>query len=186
MIMSRPLIQRGVGDLEALFAHSKTDISALEQLEHELQHRQMPRAVALLAEVRAAIDSASRGSTSTKEDAAPQQKGLWEQSIAPGIAAPTAAPVPVERVRAPADLIVPMKKKDSAPSISLEDAYKLLQANSGSAWESIEQVRRQLVQQSNPARLKTMSPEKRDQALEEVKMVNAAYAVLSRARCSYN
>lgn len=42
------------------------------------------------------------------------------------------------------------------------------------------------MQQSNPARLKTMSPEKRDQALEEVKMVNAAYAVLSRARCSYN
>lgn len=186
MIMSRPLMQRGVGDLETLFAQSKTDIKALKQLEHELQHRQMPRAIALLTEVQAAIDSVTRGSTSTKGDAAPRRKGLWEQSITSAIAAPITAPFAVERVRAPADLVVPKKQKDSAPSISLEDAYKLLRANSGSAWESIEQVRRQLVQQSNPARLKTMSPKQRDQALEEGKMVNAAYAVLSQARCSRN
>lgn len=66
----------------------------------------------------------------------------------------------------------------------VEDAYKLLKATAGSTWESIEQTRRQLVQQSHPARLKSMNPERRAQALTEAKRVNAAYAALSQARCA--
>lgn len=65
----------------------------------------------------------------------------------------------------------------------LEDAYKVLKATAGSTWESIEQTRRQLVQQSHPGRLKSMNPERRAQTLAEAKRVNAAYAVLSQARC---
>lgn len=66
----------------------------------------------------------------------------------------------------------------------VEDAYKLLKATAGSTWESIEQTRRQMVQQSHPARLKSMSPERLAQALADAKQVNAAYVTLSRARCA--
>jgi hypothetical protein len=70
-----------------------------------------------------------------------------------------------------------------APAMPIEDAYRLLKATAGSTWESIEQVRRQLVQQAHPLRLQSMSPDRRAQALAEAKRTNAAYAVLSLARC---
>ena len=146
--MLRPLMQRGIGDLEALFAKAKADVGVLMQLEHELQYRQVPRAVALLAEVQAAMHGTG-----------------------------SAAPAPIDKK-------VRGAQRDTAPSMPVEDAYKLLKATSGSAWESIEQTRRQLVQQSHPARLKSMSIERRNQALNDAKMVNAAYVVLSQARCS--
>jgi len=66
----------------------------------------------------------------------------------------------------------------------VEDAYKLLKATAGSTWESIEQTRRQMVQQSHPARLKSMSPERLAQVLADAKQVNAAYVTLSQARCA--
>ena len=53
--MTRPLMQHGVGQLEELFSKSKADTKVLKQLEHELQYRQVPRAIALLAEVQAAM-----------------------------------------------------------------------------------------------------------------------------------
>jgi DnaJ-domain-containing protein 1 len=70
------------------------------------------------------------------------------------------------------------------PAMSVEDAYKMLKATAGSTWESIEQTRRQLVQQSHPVRLKSMSAELRSRVLAEAKRANAAYLTLSRARCS--
>jgi hypothetical protein len=184
--MSRPLIQRSVSDLEALFANSKSDVGLLKQLEHELQHRQTTRAVALLAEVRVAIRCETPALISSKGSAAPQQKGLWEQSPTPTVD----AAMPVSRAGEPvAAAAVPAKLKnppDAAPSMSLEDAYQLLKMNNSSAWESIEQARRQIVERSHPARLVSMSPEHRVQALEEAKVANTAYALLSRARCSRN
>ena len=42
--MSRPLLQFGIIELEALFAKSKTDMQALKNLEAELEFRQVPRA----------------------------------------------------------------------------------------------------------------------------------------------
>ena len=51
--MPRPLMQHGVGQLEEMFAKGKSDPKVLKNLELELQYRQVPRAVALLAEVQA-------------------------------------------------------------------------------------------------------------------------------------
>jgi DnaJ-domain-containing protein 1 len=65
----------------------------------------------------------------------------------------------------------------------LGDAYKLLKVTAGSTWELIEQTRRQLVQRSYPDRLGSMSAEGRAQVLAESKRVNAAYTLLSQARC---
>jgi hypothetical protein len=45
--MSRPLMRYDVGQLEDLFARGNQGPMLLKQLESELQHRQVPRAVAL-------------------------------------------------------------------------------------------------------------------------------------------
>lgn len=186
--MTRPLMQLGVGDLEALFAKSKTDVKALKQLEHELQYRQVPRAVALLAEVQAAMYGATPAAPSKPAPAAVhQQTGLWEQPARPAtspVAAPTAAPRPAEPTKAPAPPPLPKAPHAAQPPMPVEEAYKLLKATAGSTWESIEQTRRQMVLQSHPARLKSMSPERRAQALAEAKRVNTAYLTLSATRCS--
>ncbi|MEZ5485726.1 MAG: hypothetical protein R3F01_11290 [Lysobacteraceae bacterium] len=55
--MLRPFFHSTIGQLEELFAKSKNDCKALRQLEDELQHRQVPRAVSLLEEVKAATKS---------------------------------------------------------------------------------------------------------------------------------
>jgi DnaJ-domain-containing protein 1 len=66
----------------------------------------------------------------------------------------------------------------------LDEAYKVLKATPGAAWDTIEQTRRALVNQLHPSRWKPLSPDKRAQALEEAKRINAAYAALSQARHS--
>jgi hypothetical protein len=188
---ARPLMQLGVGELEALFARSRTDAHVLKQLERELQYRQVPRAVALLAEVQAAMYEAQPSSAvpapprpAPAVSPTPQQAGLWERPVAPAVtpvAAPTAATSAAETVKAPAG---PKPPQPATSAMPVEDANKLLKATAGSTWESIEQTRRQLVQQSHPSRLRSMSPERSSQVLAEAKKVNAAYAALSQARCA--
>ena len=66
--MPRPLMQHGVGQLEAMFGKGKADAKLLKQLEHELQHRHVPRAVALL--VRRAGCDERRGCSPTSANCA--------------------------------------------------------------------------------------------------------------------
>ena len=189
--MPRPLMQLGVRDLEAMFARSKIDVKVLNQLEHELQYRQVPRAVALLAEVQAAIYGAKPAAPApappkSAPSPSPQQPGLWELPPTPlngPVAAPIAAPRSAERIKPPAPPPAPKTLQAAQPVMPVEDAYKLLKATAASTWESIEQTRRHLVLQSHPARLKSMSPERRLQTLAEAKRVNAAYLTLSQVRC---
>lgn len=58
--MDRSLMQLGIADVEALFAKSKADSKVLKQLEHELQHRKVSRALSLLAEVRQTLSGLVR------------------------------------------------------------------------------------------------------------------------------
>lgn len=188
--MSRPLVHLGVGDLEALFTRSRTDANVLRQLEQELRYRQVPRAVVLLTEVQAAMYGAQPAAPApapprqTPAPApTPQQAGLWERPATPAarpLGAPVVAPRPAEPVKSPVASKPPQPATFAMP---VEDAYKLLKATAGSTWESIEQTRRHLVQQSHPARLKSISPERRSQALAEAKKVNSAYVSLSQERC---
>jgi hypothetical protein len=53
--MPRPLIQHGVGQLEELFTRERENGRVLLQLQEELTHRQVPRAVDLLTKVRRAL-----------------------------------------------------------------------------------------------------------------------------------
>lgn len=188
--MSRPLMQYGVGQLEEMFAKSKSDFKVLKQLESELQFRQVPKAVALLTEVQWVIYNATR-STSTIGNPPPatkaampviQQTGLFEQSETINIRVGQ-SPVVVQPLTT-STTPPPLKQSTStAATIPINEAYKLLNATPGSTWKSIEQTRRQLVQQSHPSRVTTLSAVKRAQAETEAVKVNAAYLMLSALRC---
>lgn len=194
--MARPLMQHGVGQLEELFAKSKADAKVLKQLEHELQYRQVPRAVALLAEVQEAMYGSTpvaapsptpKAPAPTPVAVPPPQHSLWDVQPPPAIRAaapaPAVAPVPVVARAAPAPS--PTRAAPApASAMPLEDAYKLLKATPGSTWESIEQTRRLLVMASHPEKLKGLAEGKRGHALADASRVNAAYAVLSQARCA--
>lgn len=187
--MQRPLMQHGVGQLEQMFAKAKADPKVLKQLEHELQYRQVPRAVALLAEVQAAMYGGTPATppvaappqqSTTAPASAPAQSSLWERPPAAHLAAtpPVAQPRPTS-FRPP----VAMPQSPPLPTMPLEDACKVLKTTPGATWESIEQTRRLLVQQSHPSLLKPLSNERRAQALADARRANAAYATLQTARC---
>lgn len=191
--MARPLMQHGVGQLEELFAKSKADAKVLKQLEHELQYRQVPRAVALLTEVQAAMYGLSPADAPTPvaKPPAPRpapapQTSLWAD--APPAARPAEPPpLVVAAPVAPRPAVAPASARPvtpPAPTMPLEDAYKLLKATPGSTWESIEQTRRLLVQASHPEKVRALPEGRRSQALAEAKRVNEAYATLSMARCT--
>jgi hypothetical protein len=190
-------MQHGVGQLEEMFAKGKQDRAVLKQLENELRYRQVPRAVVLLAEVQAAMYGGTRAASQPPTALAPppgrvrapatvpQQPGLWERPAAPPVAAPPTV-VPVRTVTPAANPREPphaTKPASPTPAMALDDAYKVLKATPGAAWESIEQTRRSLVQQSHPSRWEPLSEAKRAQTLTEARWVNAAYATLSQARC---
>ena len=199
--MPRPLMQHGVGQLEDMFGSCRGSLQVLRQLENELQYRQVPRALALLEKVQAAMSAGADAPTALapqaptaqppSDSAPPRQPDLWGQTPTPRAAPPApsvaAAPPgvapratsPIRHAEGPA---APKPVAPTAPTVSLEDAYKLLKATAGSTWESIEHTRRQLVQQAHPSRQQSMSEERRAQQLSEARRVNAAYLVLSTKR----
>lgn len=190
--MDRPLIQHGVGKLEEMFATGNSDAKLLKQLEQELQHRQVPRAVALLAKVRAAMSGgAAVPQTPTVPTSLPA-RATGPISQQPDLLGHPAIPLAssLEAVRAAGPAVQPQERQlvaklpASPVAMPLEEAYKVLKANPGATWDSIEQTRRVLVNRLHPSRWEPLSAEKRAQALAETKRINAAYAVLSKTRCS--
>jgi hypothetical protein len=196
--MARPLMQHGVAQLEQLFAKSKADQKVLKQLEHELQYRQVPRAVALLAEVQAQLHLEVPGTPPVPSSPAItppnlrlRQPDLYERSPVSTSAAEqpqprerpaaTSVPPPAPSAQSPTSQ-PPLLQLHTPPAMSIEEAYKVLRATPGSTWESIEHTRRQFVQQAHPARIASLSMEKRAQLQADAKRLNTAYAVLSRQR----
>lgn len=182
--MPRPLMQHGVSQLEALFASSKANLKVLKQLEHELQFRQVPRALALLEQVQTAIPAAGSVPAPVATGVSPvKQPELWSQ---PPAVQSTAPPHPAQRPSAQPTAPVPRSSiavtPRSAPFMTFDDACKVLKVSPTSSWQEIEQTRRHLVQLSHPERVASMTPERRDQMRAEAKRVNSAYAVLSAAR----
>lgn len=183
--MLRPLMQQGIGQLEEMFTKCRGDSRLLKQLEHELQHRHVPRAVALLTDVQALMcgrDAASPPARPTVPMS--EQNDMWGRPTAPPV---VLTPAPVCSVAPTVKPLEPQAKENliaAPPSMPLEEAYKVLNATPGATWESIERTRRTLVQQSHPSQRETLSAKKRAEALAKAKRVNAAFAVLSQTRCS--
>ena len=190
--MPRPLMQYGIGQLEALFGKGKADAKLLKQLEHELQHRHVPRAVALLVDVQAAMNGGVVAPQAPTVPAPPaaratapisQQPDLWGRPASPPVVSTPATVRTAAPAVRPQEPSLVASSPASPPAMPLEEAYKVLKATPGGPWESIEQTRRMLVLQSHPSRWKTLSTEKRTQVLAEAKRVNVAYAALSQTRC---
>jgi hypothetical protein len=183
-------MQHGVGQLEQMFTKGKADLKVLRQLEHELQYRQVPRAVALLAEVETAMNGRAPATHPVAEPplpptkvpaSAPKQPSLWEAQ--PSSAHPATVPS-VAQLRPTAHMVMPpVANPQSPPTMLIEDACKVLKTTLWATWESIEQTRRLLVQRSHPSLLRPLSDERRAQVLAEARRVNAAYATLQMARC---
>jgi DnaJ-domain-containing protein 1 len=177
-------MQHGVGQLEALFASSKANLKVLKQLEHELQFRQVPRALALLEQVQTAIPAAGTTPAPVTPVALPvKHPELWPQPTAVPPTAPLPSPRrPLAQSAAPVPLPATVVTHRPGPSMTFDDACKVLKVSPTSPWQEVEQTRRRLVQMSHPDRVAALAPERRDQARAEAKRVNAAYAVLSAIR----
>lgn len=179
--MSRPLLQFGIIELEALFAKSKRNMQALKNLEAELEFRQVPRARSLLASVRTVINAthamvpsdaelgpavADRSSATLTQ---PEQ-GLFNSA--------RSAPPEITRPASIGSKQASQSREDGPP-IPLSEAYRLLKANPGSSWDSIELVRQQLVQRASPA---VATREQQARLQEESNRINAAYKAIVVAR----
>lgn len=194
--MTRPLKQHDVGQLEELFAKGKAEPKVLKQLENELRYRQVCRALALLAEVKAATSggAVAPGMPSVAAPPAarrpgsapvPKQPGLWERSAAPPVVAASQV-APVRAATSSTKSPEPSHTSQSACPVQvmpLDVAYKILKASPQATSESIEQTRRMLVEQSHPSLWKTLSAEKRAQALTDARQANVAHATMSHEYC---
>lgn len=201
--MKRTLMQLGIGALEEMFTASKTDAKVLRQLENELLHRQVPRAVALLEQVQLAMKRVATSVLPRAHDElpleppaapAPVQVAPPPERPAPAVvvvSAPVVPPMPPSvppQVRPPAVPPVaapahPVRvERASIPALSFDDACKLLKVTAGAPWQEVELSRRKLVLLSHPRHVVGMAPHRQEAARDEARRVNAAYAVLSAAR----
>jgi len=205
--MARPLLQYRIDQLEKMFVASRTNEAALRQLADELQHRDVPRALALRAQVETALRgtranpdapaetaiTTTSASSVTVPEFAPAtaiagQTNLWPERgddlLLPSMA-PSVLSTRPSMSRAPSDAKPTTQRPESGreiPAMSAEAAYKVLKATPGTPWEVIEQTRRQLVEQANPSRIASLNSERRIQVQADAKRANAAYAVLRMAR----
>lgn len=199
--MKRTLMQLGIGALEGMFEASKGDAKALRQLENELQHRQVPRAVALLEQVQLAMKRVASSVLPRAQDELPLEPPAAQTPVAVP-PPPSDPPKPAVTVSAPAAQATPSNvpqpasspvalpaavpqtgsERDPIPPMSLEDACKLLKVTLASPWQEVERARRNLVLLSHPRHVVGMLPERQEAVRTEARRVNAAYAALSAAR----
>lgn len=178
-------MQRGIAQLEELFSTGRSDPKILGQLEHELRHRQVPRAVSLLVKVRAAMRGSLPPGPASLTTGAPQGK------LVLGDGSPVTPPKPDAGLvrssagtkNAPSSPSATKAPRPKLPQMPLEDAYKLLKATATTSWEVIEQTRRELVERSSPSLMSDKGAEQREKSIEEAGRVNDAYDALSQARC---
>lgn len=182
--MARPLMQKGIAELEAMFGAAQGDARVLKQLEAELRHRQVPRALTLLDKVQRALPAATPPATRSAEPprqpaaakVAPQPE-LW-----PPVVQPPPATVPREPMAPPAGQGEAQPPAAPSPSFSVEAACQLLKVPPTASWEAIELARRKLVDLAHPSRVAAMAADKGAAAQETARQANAAYTALHLAR----
>lgn len=200
--MNRPLMQLGIGALEEMFEASKTDAKVLKQLENELLHRQMPRAVALQEQVQLAMKHLATSLLPSTQDELPLEPPAVPapapippppapERIAPVVVVTVPVPQPVtpsasQQARPPAadHAVAPQARVERAPipPVSLDDACKLLKVTLATPWQEVELARRKLVLLSHPRHVIGMPQERQEDVRIEARRINAAYAALSAAR----
>ena len=152
--MSRPLIQRRIDELEAMFEVAKGDPASLRLLEAELSLRPMPRAVSLLAKVKRFLGSESVF-LDGRSPLPASREPAGEMDSVPKIGRPLATqPMPVET------------------------ALKLLRISATSSWEDVESSRRNIVDRARPDKSALLDEKRRGALQEDAQLANAAYLIL--------
>ena len=196
--MFRPLLSKRITELEALYTTGKSDPKILKALENELQHRQVPRAVTLLANVRKALAGPSTEAAPTPT-ALPSgdQKSLRGDAATPNPPAAESIAKPDQKETGAVSVSEPESEEEEQeassienfeeslalpplPDFTLEQAYKELKAGTGAAWESLEKTRRQVVQQSSPELLVPLQQGERVERIVAAQRANAAFRVILR------
>lgn len=197
----RPLIQKGIVDLEKMFSEAQDDQTTLRQLRAELKRRNVPRAVVLLKKVEGSLGAFAPPTMIVGVSPGPSQMSLMgaEKSAHSSDAKPKAEPfeannrdaasVSVIGHQFPASALAPYVGRESTKlipreraSFTIEEAYRTLGVAPVSPWEAIEQVRRTLVDRAHPDRTAVLGEEQRELAQAEAYRINDAYAVLVRSR----
>lgn len=177
--MPRPLMQHGVGQLEELFTRERENGKVLLQLQEELTHRQVPRAVDLLTKVRRALKHLEGLEPEKSESRpAPQQSEKRSADFKPE----NGSELFSSTSKADGSPRAPPQPAPPSSSISASEAYGLLGISPGASWESVEIARRALVQKASPVMTQAMTPLERDRLLNEAKRVNEAASVILKSR----
>jgi DnaJ-domain-containing protein 1 len=167
----RPFLRHTIAQLEELFVNSPTE-ETLKSLEEELRNRQVPRAVSLMAKIRASVAGSDSPNTFVLQPAF-SQPVLF---TAPSAETPKAkVPPPIQTPPRP---VVP----EQIETMILEEAYKTLRVTASTSWPEIEEARRQLVQKAHPDNLAELSTEKRTAIQTYAKLANVAFAVLHKSK----
>lgn len=178
--MARLLQQLGIVELEDLFVKSKGELQALRDLEYELRHRQVRRAGSLLVKVRSAMKATDTITPSAApESAVADHPPAMSAQPELRLFNPVRLAPPHIKPLAPIGSKQPNPSREKKPLIPLSEAYRLLKANPGSSWESLELVRQQLVQKASPA---VASTDQQLRLQEDANRINEAYKAIVAAR----
>lgn len=203
---NRPYFKKSVVDLQVLFESSKDDVAELKKLAAELKHRQVPKAIALLTKVKAALAKfqATRGTIREGKtpESEPETHAVLEcqecgqrmrVELSPEKCEYTCSSCKVEfftsfqkgvfsAVFAKPNRSETHHKECPIESLSLAAAYRLFDADPDTPWEVIELNRRRLIQQYHPDKVASLGPKLREVAEIEGKKINVAFSMLRDAR----
>jgi hypothetical protein len=198
--MSRPYIQKTIVDLQQIFEVSKDNPAELKKLAAELSNRKVPKAVALAKKVADVLRGAKLEELKKDNELPPKGDPVVEcqgcgQMLRIKLSAETREfSCPSCKAKFYASFsgrvlsVVFVKgsgksepKSDDVP-LTVEDAYKLFEADESTPWEQIELARRRLIQQYHPDKVATLGQKLRAVAEAEGKRINVAYAILREDR----
>jgi DNA-directed RNA polymerase subunit M/transcription elongation factor TFIIS len=209
MPASRPYSQKGIFELEELYAGSQDNLAELKRLQAELRHRKVPRAVALAKKVSESLTALKHeaqneqpqppnepplGSTPTHTIISCQKCGqglrieLNQEQRA--LRCPTCkASFTTAYKDGVLSVVFEGTKPDSGKTqneqpliMTLGDAYQLFNSDNATEWEEIELTRRRLIQQYHPDKVAALGPKLRDLAEMEVKRINIAFDLLRKEK----
>jgi len=164
-------MQNGISELERLFETGSSDPQMLEALAHELSFRSVPRAAMLLSKVR-------RAAAGRSETPPPNQQALFEHGTS--VATPPSL-LNTQSVQSKGT-VSGGTEVQAQPSLSIEDACKILKVSSSASWDTIEHARRAIVEMARPDRLAKENGAKCQALAQEARLANAAFHTLLQMR----
>ena len=202
----RPLIQKTIVELQEYFESVKKDKKELKKLADELTHRKVPKAIALAELVQIEIDQFNyKKSEKHKHENIPKDQPIEKIIICQScnqklriILSPRirdfSCPKCKIGFRVSLDegvfSIIFLRndnkeediKREYEKIITVEDAYKLFDADEYTPWKEIDLSRRRLIQQYHPDKVQTLGPKLKITAEAEGKRINIAFDKLKRHR----